>query len=123
MGQRQFQAIIEILLVAQRHIHPFVFGTGFVTGLVRHRQRRARSPFFSGIGALTESGQQEQVHNAPVPHRGKIEHGLTELFLAIHLIHQIGLVDDIHQVPSFRHAPEHLANPHPGFPAAAHMNP
>ena len=76
----------------------------------RYRNRRSEPTLNPGVRPLSESGQDEQVQRPPIPNQGQVDHRLTQFILAINILDQIGLVDDIHQMQRFRDPPKHFPN-------------
>lgn len=100
---------------------PFLL-IGFVVGLVGiDDQRRAQASLAAGEGAFAEPGQQKEVERAVFQYLGDAHHGLAQLVLAVDVLDQVGLIDDVDQVLGFGHPPEYLVDAGANLPAVGYV--
>ena len=59
---------------------------------------------------LAKPGQHEQIDHAPVADEGEVDERLAELVLAVDVLHEVRLVDDVDEVPGLGDSPEHPAD-------------
>ncbi len=88
-----------------------------------HRERQAEPAGGSGKRPLAEQRHEKDVDRSPALDQREVEHRLPQLLLAIRALHQIRLVDDVHQVLRFGDAPENLPEACPELPAPGHQLP
>ena len=61
-------------------------------------------------------GQQQPFRDAPAAGDRQVRHGLTQLGFLARMLDKVELVDDIHEVVQFHHAPENTVNAQPKLP-------
>jgi len=107
---------------AQGNIGAFVARAGSVVGIVViHLQADAGAPIAAREGAFAKTRQQEQFDIAKSRNPGEMNHWLAQQFFSVGALHQVDLVDDIHQMHRLRNAPEHLVGAQ--FPVLFHPVP
>ena len=82
---------------------------------VRFKNRRVRidgwmntrASFGARKISFPESGQHKKIERTPITDQRQINHGLSQLILAVDIFDHVGLIDNIYQVLRFGHAPEH----------------
>ena len=70
----------------------------------------AQAPLPPRKGPLAEPRQHEEIQGAPVADEGEVDEGLPELVVAIDVLHQIRLVDDVDEMVGLGDPPEHAAD-------------
>ena len=88
-----------------------------------HQKRQPWSSIDAREISFTKPGQQIEIQHPPIPKQREIDHRLTKLLLSIRIFNIVCLIDNVHQVPGFRNAPENLANTCSKFPGVGNMNP
>ena len=97
-----------------------LFGIAFIAGCAgADGQGRAQPSGTAGECALAEEGHEEGVEIAQGRLQAQIDHRLAQLVFAVRILDQVGLVDDIDQMPAFGHPPEHLVDADADIPAIA----
>ena len=85
--------------------------TGLVGGAVRIDERLgAQAPLPPRKGPLAKPRQHEEIEGAPVADEGEVDEGLPELVLAIDVLHEVRLIDDVDEMAGLGDPPEHAAD-------------
>ena len=83
-----------------------------VCGPIRIDERLgAQAPFLPRERSLSKPRQHEQIQGTPVADEGEVDERLAELVLAVDVLHEIRLIDDVDEMVGLGDSPEHPADP------------
>ena len=71
---------------------------------------RAKASLAPRKRPLAKPGQHEEIDRPPVADEGEVDERLAELVLAVDVLHEVRLVDDVDQVIGLGDSPEHPAD-------------
>ena len=71
---------------------------------------RAQASLAPRKSPLAKPGQHEEIDGAPVADEGEVDERLAELVLAVDILHEVRLVDDVDEVIGLGDSPEHPAD-------------
>ena len=110
--------VADVMAPAKRQVNVLLLGVRFVLWIASVDCRLSAQPtVFAGERPLPEIRQDVELPVPPIAEIVEVQHWLTELFLAVDILHEVCLVDDIHQVLGFRYTPENNVNPDLANPA------
>ena len=94
---------------------------GFVSGTFRiHEWLGTQAPLPPRVGPLAKPRQHVEIERAPVADESEVDQRLADLVLAVDVLHQVRLVDDVDELVGLGDAPEHAADADPKLGLVEH---
>lgn len=123
MGDAQIP-VPEVLRPTRGKIHmPLATVAGERRQLLRHPRLRTQPSFRPWEKAFAKPRQQIQVERAELALARHLQHRLAKFLLAIGILDQVSLVDDVDQVIDLGHPPKDLVDPGPDLQPVVMIDP
>ena len=87
-----------------------LWGTGRPSPVRIDERLGAQAPLPPQVCPLSKPRQHEQIESTPVADEGEVDERLAELVLAIDVLHEVRLIDDVNQMVGLGDSPEHPAD-------------